>query len=79
MNMTKKHTPISVQLAKDGGGTWKAVRYGFGWEWVCDDGRIVRRYAEPALGFDGYKDDEFNTIYLDQHGRRYFVEPPIFL
>lgn len=58
-----KRRPIAAQLAERLGGSWRAVRDGFGWMYRCDDGRTVRRYGEPVLGYDGYSDTEFNTVY----------------
>lgn len=54
---------IVKQLERLLGGNWKAIRNGFCWFYRCNDGREVRRYAAPVLGYDGYSDDEFNVIY----------------
>lgn len=63
--MSRK-TSIVSQLNRKLGGNWKAVRDEgcFGWRWVAEDGREVRAYAEAVLGYDGYSDEEFYTVYL---------------
>ena len=62
--------PIAKQLSEKLGGNWRAVRNGFGWYWVCSDGREVRKYAEGVLDYDGYSDSEFYTVYYDKGGKR---------
>lgn len=66
--MSAKRLSIAAQLTKRLGGEWRAVRDGFGWRWVGPDGRTVRAYAQPVLGFDGYSDTEFLTVYIDNEG-----------
>lgn len=68
-----KRQPIAEQLATTAGGKWTAVRDGFGWLYRSDDGRTVRRYSEARLGYDGYSDTEFNTVYIDDRGNRLLV------
>lgn len=58
-----KHKPVARQLESLLGGSWKAVREGFGWVYECSDGRIVRSYASPILEYDGYSDSKFNIFY----------------
>lgn len=35
----------------------------FGWEWHTEDGRVVRRYAEPYLEYNGCSGSKFATFY----------------
>lgn len=65
-----KRKPIATQLSERLGGVWVAVRNGMSWYWKCGDGREVRMYSESVLGYDGYSDSEFVTVYLDQDGKR---------
>lgn len=43
---------VADELARFVGGKWKAVRYGFGWEYLCEDGRRARWYGEVG-GING--------------------------
>jgi hypothetical protein len=61
---------ITVQLGELCGGTWEAVRDGFGWRYTSNTGHTVRVYAEPVFGWDGYSDVNFNRVYEDEAGRR---------
>lgn len=36
---------ITEYLNENYGGTWRAVRNGFGWAYECDDGRAAQWYA----------------------------------
>ena len=61
--MSRKRKPIALQLAEKCGGTWRAARDGFGWYYTTPTGWTVRPYAEAVLEFDGYSDENFNTVY----------------
>lgn len=67
---TIKRLSIVKQLNDKLHGNWKAVRDGFGWKWVNDQGREVKAYAESIATYDGYSDDEFATVYIDNNGVR---------
>lgn len=43
---------ITKGLGENYGGTWKAVRNGFGWAYKCDDGRTADWRAHVG-GFTG--------------------------
>lgn len=60
--------PVAQQLARVLGGSWKAVRCGFGYEYHGPNGRIVRSYAEPILDYDGYSDTRFLVYYSEDGG-----------
>jgi hypothetical protein len=63
----KKNPPITKQLTDKLGGRWKAVRHGFGWKWLSDDGREVNAYSKLAPKYDG-DDDYCITVYIDSSG-----------
>jgi hypothetical protein len=69
----RKKLSIADRLSEALGGEWKAVRDvgDFSWHWVQEGtDRTVRGYAEPVLGYDGWSDEEFNMVYLDNKGVR---------
>jgi hypothetical protein len=70
---------IADQLNQIAGPGWKAVREPgtFGWRWT-DGTRTIRAYSESVLTWDGYSDSEFNTVYLDDHNRRWGCNGVIF-
>ncbi len=70
--MTSRNRPnLARQLTDRFGGRWRAIRndMGMGWYWQDEvSGRTVRSYGEPFLGYDGYSDTEFVTVYIDDQG-----------
>ncbi len=73
-----KKRPIADQLADILGGKWKAIRDGMSWYYKCSDDRVVRPYSESILGYDGYSDDNFQTVYYDNSGNRIPIGYPLF-
>ncbi len=66
--------PIAQQIEAQLGGTWRAVRNGFGWKWEDATGRVVRAYSESVMDYTGWSDSVFNTVFIeDKTGRRVFV------
>jgi hypothetical protein len=60
---------IASQLTSNLGGKWQAVRDGFSWYYVQEGtSRVVRCYSESVLGWDGYSDEDFVTVYVDNDG-----------
>lgn len=61
--MRRRKQSVAEQIAQQLGGTWRAIRDGFGWRYESTDGREVRRYAAPVLDYDGYSDTKFAAVY----------------
>lgn len=75
--MARRKETVAQALTRATGKAWTAVRDAgeFGWRYRCEDGRVVHACAESVLGWDGYSDTEFDTVYYDQHGFRYGMMP----
>lgn len=72
--MAKRKEPVADQIARQLGGSWRAVRDGWGYRYESADGREVRRYAYPVSDWTGYSDTEFTTVYEEVGtGRRVYV------
>ncbi len=67
-----KRTTMSERLSKALGEKWRAVRDegDWSWHWVNETGRTVRSYSESVLGYDGYSDTDFRTVYIDDTGKQ---------
>lgn len=63
-------TGIAKRLSERFGGEFKAVRCGFGWEYVRADGLTFTRCAESVMDYDGWSDTRFYVIYESNRGDR---------
>lgn len=61
--MAKRREPLADIIARNLGGNWRAERWGFGWRYMCDDGRTITRYARPCFQFGEYSDSRFFGFY----------------
>ena len=75
MPKRKTKSKIALQLQERLGGVWKAVRDGFGWRWISEDGREVRAFAQSTMNDWG---DDWFTVYYDNEGRHVGSEGMIF-
>jgi hypothetical protein len=63
---------IADKLNQVAGPGWRAVREpgAFSWHWT--NGTLtIRAYSESRLAWDGYDDEHFDRVYVDDTGREW--------